>query len=88
MNELCHEFEDRRGASWVVVPQLDGPLQNGHICWISTEIVKEHFSPFCDNRSSDRAAPLLSAVRIHPVEQHHEARLGVEGERDAPQVSD
>ena len=31
---------------------------------------------------------LLSAVRIHPVEQHHEARLGVEGKRDASQVSD
>lgn len=42
VNELCHEFEDRCGACWVVVPQLNGPLQNGHIGWISTGIDKEH----------------------------------------------
>lgn len=30
----------------------------------------------------------FSATRIHPVKQHHETRLGVEGKGDAPQVSD
>lgn len=34
------------------------------------------------NRSS------FSAMRIHPVKQHHETRLGVEGKGDAPQISD
>lgn len=35
VNQLSHELEDRSGACWVVVPQLDGTLQDGHVGWIS-----------------------------------------------------
>lgn len=35
VHELSHEFEDGCGAGWVVVPQLDGSLQNGHVGGIS-----------------------------------------------------
>lgn len=31
MDQLSHEFEDRGGAGWVVVPELDGSLQDGHV---------------------------------------------------------
>lgn len=31
VNELSHELEHGRGARRVVVPQLDGPLQDGHV---------------------------------------------------------
>lgn len=35
VDELSHEFEDRGGASWVMVPQFNGSLQNGHVGGIS-----------------------------------------------------
>lgn len=46
VDELCHELKDRRGACWVVVPQLDGPLQDGHVGWVSAERVKDTPSLF------------------------------------------
>lgn len=93
MDELGHEFEDGRGACWVVVPELDGSLQNGHVGWISAGLRSGTFSDRLMNNkyyySSDCSykSNSVSAVRIHPVKQHHEARLGVEGERDSSKVS-
>lgn len=46
VDELCHELEDWRGACWVVVPQFDGPLQDGHVGWVSAERVKDTLSSF------------------------------------------
>lgn len=87
VHKLGHEFEDRRGAGRVVVPELDGPLEDWHVGWISTEKVKEVLNTSGVNVVRCYTVK-CSAVRIHPVEQHHEARLGVEGERDASKVSD
>lgn len=44
VDELGHEFEDGRGACWVVVPELDGSLQNGHVGWISAGLRSGTFS--------------------------------------------
>jgi len=41
VHKLCHEFEDRCGAGRVMVPELDGPLKDGHIGWISAQLVKD-----------------------------------------------
>lgn len=47
VDELGHEFEDGRGACWVVVPELDGSLQNGHVGWISAVCVQERSQTDC-----------------------------------------
>ena len=41
VHQLCHELEDGSGACWVVVPQLDGSLQDGHVGRIPEARVKD-----------------------------------------------
>lgn len=50
MNELGHEFEDGRGACWVVVPELDGSLQDGHVGRISAGVGEGQFSDRPDHK--------------------------------------
>lgn len=41
MDQLSHEFEDGRGAGGVVVPELDGSLQDGHVGGVTAREIKE-----------------------------------------------
>lgn len=41
MDQLSHEFEDGRGAGGVVVPELNGSLQDGHVGGVTATEIKE-----------------------------------------------
>lgn len=35
MYQLCHQFEDRCSAGWVMVPEFNCPLQDWHVGWVA-----------------------------------------------------
>ena len=78
-------------VKWACRLDIYGSQLRAALTVISHKYVSVKFCS-CVPRLSDRTAydpaDQGSAVRIHPVKEHHEAGLGVEGECDAPQVSD